>query len=46
LINAVKEINGKYEELKTKNETLENKINELLSKMEMLEKKYFLNDGK
>jgi len=46
LINAVKEINGKYEELRTKNETLENKINELLSKMEMLEKKYFLNDGK
>ena len=37
LINAVKEINSKYEELKTKNEALENKLNELLIRIEKIE---------
>jgi len=38
-INAFKELNKKYEELKTKNDVLENKLNELLIRIEKIENK-------
>ena len=38
LINAVKEINVKYEEVKNKNKLLENKLNALSIRIETLEK--------
>jgi hypothetical protein len=38
-INAFKELNKKYEDLKSKNEVLENKLNELLIRIEKIENK-------